>query len=283
MSRNGVPRVLYADKGSSYDSAEFKNFCEEWGIKLITCSGEYPQGNGTAEAAVKRVKKWIASAENESELTRAILAWHQTPVSDGRPTPAQIHLGRNLRDELQTKVEQSNVSWEDVQKWRQAQKESNAITYDKSAKELPELEVGSKVFVLIHGKWRRAVIERKAERPRSYVLKMSDTGARIERNRVHVRADKTNQSGPDPMFYFFSAEGETEINVPRREEGPGVEQSTAEEAREPDQDTGTSYVAPGAARPKKKARQDLERQYLEKPQTTKFGRETKRVVPYDPS
>jgi hypothetical protein len=74
MTRNGVPRTLYCDKGSSYDSQEFREFCDEWGIHLVICSGEYPQGNGTAEAAVKRVKKWIAGANDENELTKAILA-----------------------------------------------------------------------------------------------------------------------------------------------------------------------------------------------------------------
>jgi hypothetical protein len=297
MSRNGVPRVFYADKGSAYDSFEFKKFCEEWGIKLVTCSGEYPQGNGTAEAAVKRVKKWISGAENESDLTRAILAWHQTPLASGRPTPAQIHLGRNLRDEIQTRVEKVNVSWEDVQSWKQEQKESNAKIYDKRAKPLPDIDVGSRVFVQVHGKWRRALVEQKAERPRSYILKLFDTGARIERNRVHVRLDKTICSDPDHTLYFFSAEGERQkqqpdgresaVEVPRTEEdhGPAVLRS----AEDPDSNSPRPVEDPGAWNPdsrvptKKNARQDRERLFLEKEHTSKFGRDSKRVVPFDPS
>ncbi len=279
MSRNGVPRVLYADKGSSYDSFEFKKFCEDWGIKLITCSGEYPQGNGTAEAAVKRVKKWILGAENESDLTKAILAWHQTPIASGRPTPAQIHLGRNLRDEIQTRVEQNNVCWDDVQKWRSFMKASNAKIYDKTAKELADIPLGSKVFVQVHGKWRRATLEQKAERPRSYVLKLSDTGARIERNRVHVRVDKTNSSEPDHLLYFFSAE-EDRRTVSRT--GSAQEDVVINDAGEPNEELPRVDEDPGQTTSKKKPRQDRERLYLEKQQTTKFGRQTKKVVPFDP-
>ncbi len=194
MSRNGIPRILYSDKGSAYDSAQFHDFCKEWGIQLITCSGEYPQGNGTAEAAVKRVKKWISAAENESELTRAILAWHQTPISTGRPTPAQLHLGRNVRDEVQTRVVPSSISWEDVKQWRTAVKAANARTYDRKSRELPEIAAGERVFVSVHGKWQRAVVLGHASRPQSYILQMNDTGARIERNRVHLRLDKTKGS-----------------------------------------------------------------------------------------
>ncbi len=165
IARNGVPRTLYSDKGSAYESFEFRQFCQEWGIKLITCSGEYPQGNGTAEAAVKRIKKWLSGAQNESDLTKAILTWHQTPIAAGRPTPAQLHLGRNVRDEVQTKIEQCHVSWEDVKQWRTAKKESDARVYNQSARNLPDLQIGEKVFVSIHGKWRRAIIEQRADRP----------------------------------------------------------------------------------------------------------------------
>ncbi len=114
MTQNGVPRILYSDKGSAYDSLEFRTFCKDWNIELVTCSGEYPQGNGTAESAVKRVKKWLSGANSEDELARAILAWHQTPITDGRPTPAQIHLGRNVRDELSTQVSPCTIPWKEA-------------------------------------------------------------------------------------------------------------------------------------------------------------------------
>jgi transposase InsO family protein len=205
MTRNGVPRVMYSDKGSAYDSHEFRSFCKEWGIELITCSGEYPQGNGTAESAVKRVKKWLAGATNEDELSKAILAWHQTPIVEGRPTPAQIHLGRNVRDEISTKIEPCPIPWGDVRLWRTAQKQSNATVYNKRARNLPDLDPGDRVFVSIHGKWRQAVVEDKAQRPRSFVVKMSDTGARLERNRVHLRLDKT-RTVPVNSYAYFSAD-----------------------------------------------------------------------------
>ena len=50
---HGVPGLIHADQGPSYTSAEFDSFCNEWGIAIRTHSADYPQGNRTAEAAVK--------------------------------------------------------------------------------------------------------------------------------------------------------------------------------------------------------------------------------------
>ncbi len=290
LTRNGVPRFLYADEGSAYESMEFCTFCEEWGIKLITCSGEYPQGNGTAEAAVKRVKKWLSGANSEDELARAILAWHQTPIASGRPTPAQLHLGRNVRDEITNKIKKSQVNWDEVQLWKQSQKSEQAAAYNKRAKDLPELQIGDPVFVSMHGQWLRGIIEQYADRPRSFRIKMSDTGARVERNRVHLRLDKTKtNTKTDTNLYYFSADHErpTESDEPtcqgREEPEPGSHEDRHDETRSrvPDASPPTSeaYTPAESARTnQKKPRLDREAKFLKKPHTSRYGRDSKKVV-----
>jgi hypothetical protein len=302
MTRNGVPRILYSDKGSAYESMEFQSFCKEWGIELITCSGEYPQGNGTAEAAVKRVKKWLSGASNEDELSKAILAWHQTPIVEGRPMPAQIHLGRNVRDELSTKVKPCTIPWGEVRMWRSAQKERNASVYNKRARDLPELEKGDRVFVSIHGKWRQAVIERKASRPRSFVLRMLDTGNLLERNRVHLRPDKT-RTDPVNSYDYFSADQDQarnsekatapdhrqdepdELNI---EEGPEAfptssspedEYQTADEDDDPDHE----QPPPKSTAKQKRVKIDRTQLFLSRAHTSRTGRQSKKIDRYDPS
>jgi hypothetical protein len=299
MSRNGIPRTFYADEGSAYESAEFKQFCEEWGIKLITCSGEYPQGNGTAEAAVKRVKKWLAGADNEDEITRAILTWHQTPINTGRPTPAQLHLGRNVRDEITTQVEQSQLDWNEVKLWKQQVKNANATIYasNKHAKQLPNLKVGDHVFVSMHGKWRRAVTENEASRPRSYQVRLKDTGSRVERNRIHLRPDKTcAPHQADPNLFYFSADPKSEDGKSTRMQeeiptDPGDKRRDRHEpvmarqtARLDENPRNEEQQTSQGPRPKpKKTRLDPEAEYLKKQQQTRCGRETKIIQRYDPS
>jgi hypothetical protein len=312
MTQNGVPRILYSDKGSAYDSLEFRTFCKDWNIELVTCSGEYPQGNGTAESAVKRVKKWLSGANSEDELARAILAWHQTPITDGRPTPAQIHLGRNVRDELSTQVSPCTIPWKEVHLWRKAQKQSNAKTYDKRVRELPELKVGARVFVSVHGKWRQALIESKADRPRSYVLRLSYTGAKIERNRIHLRVDKT-RTVPVNVYSHFSADepavtkiderrsrpaefasGERpEVEVDREEEVPSPVRQEAlppvsvfQEESPNEEDYRTADEEADVEPPiikTKKSRTDRTQIFLARSHVSRVGRESKKIVRYDPS
>ena len=81
MARNGVQRKIYSDQGSAYKNHEFLDFCKALAIDFALCSGEYPQVNGTAEAAVKRVKKWISGTNTRKDLTHAIITWHQTKIA----------------------------------------------------------------------------------------------------------------------------------------------------------------------------------------------------------
>ncbi len=304
MSRNGIPRRLYSDQGSSYASKEFEDFCEEWGIELITCSGEYPKGNGTAESAVKRVKKWLKSSENAADLAKATLAWHQTPIAPGRPTPAQLHLGRNLRDEVTLQVSKTDVDWKQIQCWKMAQKECFAKTYDRTTRDLKPLKPGDRVFVQIHGKWRRAQILEYASRPRSYKLRMSDTGAKLERNRIHLREDRTGQvPNPDSHLYFFfsgqSSHQEQRPSAVEQFEDTGEEQRPLEpdvrsmpgtqenapapsENAEPSHQHPASNSAPRAApsSSKQKKHVDREQLFLSKEKISKFGRVTQNVQKY---
>jgi hypothetical protein len=106
-----------------------------------------------------------------------------------------------------------------------------------------------------------------------------------------VRKDKTKGSVLDNLLYFFSAESrDRQKNNPSDPEvvqGENVEADRGlpeDRRRVPEAVHDYPTQSSVDARPKKKQpRVYLERQYLEKPQTTRTGRETKRVQPFDPS
>jgi transposase InsO family protein len=104
MTRNGVPKNFHSDQGSAFESTEFQEFCDRWGITRTTNSPKYPRGNGLAEAHVKKAKHILTTVANDDELAQALLALMQTPVAPGKPSPAQLHLGRNHRDEMHPQV-----------------------------------------------------------------------------------------------------------------------------------------------------------------------------------
>jgi hypothetical protein len=193
MTRNGIPRVFTSDQGSAYTSKEFNDFCVKMGIKRVDGSAKHERGNAHAEAAVKKVKKLLGRCRSEDELVTAILAWHQTEMTPGRATPAQIHLGRNLRDELHWNVQQACVQWKDVRDWKEKKQELTKKNFDKGTRELSLLDEGQNVFVQIDDSWKEAKIVKKLDRPRSYQIE-TENGKILERNRVKLKPNETVHS-----------------------------------------------------------------------------------------
>ncbi len=193
MMRNGIPRVFHSDRGSAYTSREFEEFCKNMGIARHDASAKHERGNAHAEAAVKQIKKYLNRCNNQDDLVKAILAWHQTEKRPGRPSPAQIHMGRNLRDELHWEVKQEVVAWEDVRNWKNHDNEEAKKYFDRGTKELSSLDEGQEVFVSWDKEWKEGKILSKLDRPRSYKVQL-ENGETIERNRVKIRPNGTTHT-----------------------------------------------------------------------------------------
>jgi hypothetical protein len=177
---------------------------------LTTASAKHSQGNAIAESAVKKIKRAFMSAKSEDELVQAILAMHQTPVEIGRPTPAQLHFGRNVRDEIHDKILPAQVDWQEVRERKEQQKREEKKKYDRAARDLPELRIGQKVRVSWGKEWKSAVVLEKDPRPRSYRLKMEGSEKVVERNRVMIRTKHDDGSdekgGKIDNHLFFQQE-----------------------------------------------------------------------------
>ena len=187
MLRNGVPRLIHSDNGPAYTSYEFDEFCKFWGIAARTNSADYPRGNGTAEAAVKRAKKILKTVSSEDELIQAIIALNQTPLSEVLPSPVQIQQGRNFRDDLHPRVIQTPVSWEEVREARTLIRQKEKTRYDQHTRPLVPIPPNTEAIVQRHEKFERAlVLDQVQTRPRSYRVEL-ENGTIIERNRIHIK------------------------------------------------------------------------------------------------
>ena len=102
----GVPEQLSSDGGPEYTSNAFQTFMRTWGVKHRLSSAYNPQSNGRAEVTVKSMKRLLRDnidcngKLNTDDVTRAILQIRNTPEGDSGLSPAQILLGRTLRDTL---------------------------------------------------------------------------------------------------------------------------------------------------------------------------------------
>jgi transposase InsO family protein len=207
MSRNGVPPQFHSDQGSPYTSNEFQQFRTAWGIRVTAGSPKHQRGNAIAEAYVKKVKHILRTARDDDEIARALLAMHQTPLANGRPSPAQLHLGRNVRDELHPQVTAANVSWAEMREWKQALAEERKKHFDRGTGVLHELGVGELVLVRHKDRWQRGVISAVQDRPRSYTVRLCESGQVLQRNRHLLRRidpastkPQVQHTNPSSMF-----------------------------------------------------------------------------------
>merc|ERR1712020_42908 len=102
----GVPAEISSDGGPEYTSNEFDIFLKSWGVRHRLSSAHHPSSNGRAEGAVKAVKRALrencgpeGQVDND-KVTRALLNLRNTPDRDTGKSPAQLLLGRPLRDTL---------------------------------------------------------------------------------------------------------------------------------------------------------------------------------------
>lgn len=63
-ARHGIPAIFISDNGPPFNSKEFSNFCENWGIDHITSSPYLPRSNGLAERTIQTVKKLLSKCRD---------------------------------------------------------------------------------------------------------------------------------------------------------------------------------------------------------------------------
>ncbi|XP_068250671.1 uncharacterized protein [Palaemon carinicauda] len=102
----GALEEISLDSGTNMVSTEMASFLQKWGVRMRISSAHYPQSNGRAEAAVRTAKRTIqdntrsdGSLDTDS-FARAILQYRNTPLRDIDKSPAQLAMGRQLRDSV---------------------------------------------------------------------------------------------------------------------------------------------------------------------------------------
>ena len=102
----GVPVEISSDGGPEFVAAKTKAFFQRWGIRQRISSVSFPSSNGRAELGVKTAKRLLmdnisSTGKLDTDgMVRALLTYRNTPATECKLSPAQILLGRPLRDTL---------------------------------------------------------------------------------------------------------------------------------------------------------------------------------------
>ena len=99
LTRFGIPAEIVCDNGSQFIGRRTTNFCESWGIKMITSTPVHPQANGQAESSnkiiISNLKKKLGSKKGKwaEELPFVLWAYRTTSKNATGQTPFSLMFG----------------------------------------------------------------------------------------------------------------------------------------------------------------------------------------------
>ena len=123
----GVPEEISTDGGPPFDSQEYNQFLDNWGIRKRTSSAYYPQSNGRAELAVKTAKRILADSTDSygrlchDRAARSLLTHRNTPIQDLNISPAMMLYGRVIKDHLPILQDKYQIHkrWREISRYRE--------------------------------------------------------------------------------------------------------------------------------------------------------------------
>ena len=186
FSRHGIPETVVSDNGPQYSSQEFAEFASTYDFCHVTSSPHFPQSNGQAERGVKTVKTLLADSKDPY---MALLSYRTTPFPWCNLSPAQLLMGRCLRNNLPILEEQLIPKWtylETFQRQNDKFKNEQKQNYDRHhrVQPLPLLPDNTDVWITTEGQKTQGQVVSQADAPRSYLVD-TPTG-QIRRNRRHL-------------------------------------------------------------------------------------------------
>lgn len=181
FSQFGIPHQLVSDNGPQFVSEEYKEFCEQNGIRRTLVAPYHPSSNSEAERFVQTFKSAMRRAGKTKlplALSQFLLKYRNTPYSATDNSPAELMLGRRLR----TRLDLMCPMW--------------ATGSQQSSEEPRKFEVGDKVWMRNYSasgvdKWIPGEIVSKMG-PLNYVVK-----AHNQKHRSHVDQLKRRVSNSD--------------------------------------------------------------------------------------
>ena len=202
----GAPLRLRSDGGTQFTSAEFRDCMMRWGVDHVVSSPHYPQSNGHAEAAVKKVKHLILKTAPNGNIDvesfdRGLLELRNSPNHTGR-SPAQVLFGRNLRSCVPAHSRSFLPEWqekaEDCDRRAAASDEAARDAYDLHARPLPTLRVGQRVRIqdATTQRWDKVGVIMGTGRTRNYTVRLP-SGRVWWRNRRFLRPVPSPPVVPD--------------------------------------------------------------------------------------
>ena len=174
FSRYGIPDTLVTDNGPQYTSREFHQFARSWEFVHVSSSPHHHRGNGKVEAAVKSAKSLFKKAiKDDKDPWLALLDQRNTPTEQTGTSPPQQLMSRRTRTLLPTSTNLLHPKVpENIEEKIKLRRQKAKLYFDRSTKELPEIQVGQDIRVAPlqkNGTWNHGTCVGKLS-DRSYLV-----------------------------------------------------------------------------------------------------------------
>lgn len=200
FARFGIPEVVVSDNGPQFTSETFQSFSREYDFEHVTSSPHHPSSNGHAERAVQSAKAIL----RQKDPVLALLSYRTTPNASTGVSPAELLMGRRLRNTLPTLDRNLIPKWPDqrlIRRRDDAAKQQHAFYFNRrhGVRNLPPLRPGDPVLVKLdeEKRWKTpAMVMGQSATERSYMIS-SPEGGRKRRNRCHLQLQCPSESSAD--------------------------------------------------------------------------------------
>lgn len=240
FARHGSPEVVVTDNGPQFDNAEWTEFAQQWNFAHATSSPYHAQGNGKSESAVKAMKQlYKKCAKSGTDFWRALQQHRNTPNATGL-SPNQRMCSRSTRSVIPVITNRLRPpKAPQVEETIRHKRAVTKMSYDRNARQLPDLQIGANVLVQrrpdLRPDWEQATLLRQLE-DRSFEVQMRD-GAVYRRSAVHVKPGRENQARRSEQYK--PPEVEQDKSYPEQKEKPGARESTVRRSK--DNRNGTDF------------------------------------------
>ena len=183
-----------------FNSYKFRSFAQEWGIRLTTSSPTYAQSNGLSERTVQTMKHLLQKADHEGKDPYiALLELRNTPITGTPFSPAQVLMGRRLRDKLPATAALLSPKVVNVSPYLRQNQLSQKTYYDRSTRDREPFRPGDVVRMRLDNKtWQPAIVTAVDHNPRSYLV--NQNGQTYRRNQQHLVATREPPAQQLPLY-----------------------------------------------------------------------------------
>ena len=218
----GLVERIVSDNGPCFKSEKFHKFCEDLEISLTTTSPHYHESNGRVERAIQTVKQMLRRSNNEGQITLAMITYHDTPVNEGLPSPAELFFSRRINTRLGLMHMTNQLS--DSQRQQLTDKRSQHLKEPRNAG--PEFVPNQPIWFTEDGsaEWRAGYVDSRDVQPHSYWIIIDSNSRRLRRNRHDLKPRQliAKRMSTEPISQTQQEEAEPERTSPESHGSPSA-------------------------------------------------------------